>query len=101
MHRGVILTSPSDARHAVRRENRARLEAVVLAAAAPGTEAMGQPRGKCTRQNVPHVAKTPKCLLNRAPVGRSTVQIVTAKRIHQKDISYQAMTMIGEGSPTG
>jgi hypothetical protein len=101
MHRGVILTSPSDARHAVRRENRARLEVVVLAAAAPGTEAMGQPRAKCTRQNVPHVVKIPKCLLNRAPVGRSTVQIVTAKQIQQKDINCQTMTMIGEGSPTG
>ena len=88
--------SPSAVPHAAQQKSRACLEVAV-----PETEAMGQPRGKCTRQNVPHVVKIPKCLLNRAPVGRSTVQIVTAKQIHQKDISCQAMTMIGEGGPTG
>jgi hypothetical protein len=35
----------------------------------------------------------PKCLLNPVLAGQSTVQIVIAKRIQKKDISYQAMTI--------
>ena len=87
MHPEAIPMSPSAARPAVQPESRTRLEAVVLAAAAPATEAMGQPRGKCILRNALHAAKIRKCLLNRVPAGRSTVQIVTAKRIQQKDIS--------------
>jgi hypothetical protein len=39
------------------------------------------------------VAKTPKCLLNPVLAGQFIVQIVIAKRIQKKDISYQAMTV--------
>ena len=96
LHPEATLTSPSAARHAVQQESRALLEAVVLAAVVPEIETMVRHHGKCSRRNAPHVVKTPKYLLNPVPVGQSTVQIVTAKQIRQKDISYRAITMNGE-----
>jgi len=41
--------SPSAARHAAQQESRARLEVVVTVAAVTETEAMGQPRGRCSQ----------------------------------------------------
>ena len=58
-------------------------------------------RGKCSRRNAPPVVKTRKYLLNLVRVGPSTVQIVTAKQIRPKDISYRATTMNGESHPAG
>jgi hypothetical protein len=71
--------SLSAARHAAQQESRVRLEVAVTVAAA-GTEAMGQPRGRCFPLNAPRVAKTLKYLLNPVVTDQSTVQIVTAKR---------------------
>ena len=76
----------SAARHAVQPENRTHPEVIVIAAVVPETEATGQPRGKCSQRNAPHVVKTLKCLLNLVQVGQSTVQIVTAKQTPQNDI---------------
>ena len=87
------------AQHAVQQESRTRLEVVVLAAAAPVTEATDPHHGKCSRRSVPHVEKTPRCLLNPVPAGRSTALIATAKRIRQKDINCQTMIQHGENCP--
>ena len=92
-HPGAIQMSPSAVQLAVQPENRTRLEAAVMEAVVPETATTVQPHGRCSRWNAPRAEKMPKCLLNPVLAGQSTVQIVIAKRIQKKDISYQAMTI--------
>ena len=101
LHPEVTLTSPNAARHAVQPESRARPETVALVVVVLEIETTVLARGKCSRRNAPPVVKTRKYLLNLVRVGPSTVQIVTAKQIRPKDISYRATTMNGESHPAG
>jgi hypothetical protein len=80
LHPEAILMSPSVVPHAAQQGNRALLEVAVSVVAVLEIEATDQPHARCFLRNAPLVAKTPKCLLNPAKVGQSTVQIVTAKR---------------------
>ena len=81
MHANVV-------QHAEQKESRTRLEVVIIAEMAREIVTTWQRRGRCSQRNAQHVAKTPKFLLNHALAGQSIAQIVIAKRIQLKDISY-------------
>jgi|GEM_PF-3971733 hypothetical protein len=76
---------PNVVRHAEQKEDRPHLEAATIAVVVT-TQRL---RGRCSRPNAPPAAKIPRCLLNRAPAGRSTARIVIVRRTRVKDTNYQ------------
>ncbi len=81
LHLKASLMSPNVVPYAAQPKNRAYLGiAIITVVAVTEAEMAGLHRGRCSRLNAPHAAKTLKYLLNPVVVGRSTVRIVTAKQ---------------------